>query len=835
MLADIVRLRFLLALGSLLLCVSARAETAGLPSRSPSSGLDIPGTSVALEDGPASGVVNPAGLGMQRSIALRYLHEEGVGGDGFRGPDGDGLYFGLPLFGLLGFGVSFEWIDPEISRIGHHRRTTWSLAVGDEVLSIGASAHVFTHGLLDDHTTWDLGLLLRPTRFLSLGFVARDLDATRIDRARLNRRYVAALGLRPFGDWLTLSAEGEVLGSENDDVPHGFGSTALAYLARVRALPGLTIYGGYGHRLDGGTDLIQAGLRLDAGVLGLDGAPLIRTAGGSVGWVAGAELHGWTAPSSVGSSRSRMAYVRLDDQLAAPGRLPILPGARRDPMIDVVEGLSALARDDRFSGVVLEIRDSLPLGLGLAGDIRQAILELRASGKKVVVYLQGADDTVYFLASAADRVVASPGSAFFVNGFQSRADFFEETLSWIGVHIEVLRIGKYKSAPEALTRRTISDEQREVMESLLDDSFRTYTDAVASSRSLDPARTREVLNVGIRTAESAKEAGLVDDVAYPDELADLLRAWTGRPVHLVDHPLGPEEWEHWSSPPVIAVIPIEGTIVSGESGGFGFVQSTGARTVVRSIRRAASDPAVRSILLRIDSGGGDAGGSQLIWRAVSEARKKKPVIVSMGDAAASGGYYAAVGADRVFATPATITGSIGIFWLKPNLSGLVEKLKVGTFETSRGEQAGILSAREAWTDAEKRSIQSFLDAFYLQFIETTANERSLTVEAVDAVGQGRVWTGRQAWEHELVDDLGGLPAALRAAREEAGLPSDAVVRFRVESPSHSLFSSGGLSRIAGAAPDGPVASLLRATVPIPILLWNDTGLWALSPHAWRAR
>lgn len=816
---------------ALLLATPAWGDPAGLLRRSHSAGLDIPGTSVALEDGPAAGVVNPAGLAMQRGFALRYLHEDRAGRPPEAGIDGDGLYLGTPLFGVLGFGLSFEWLAPYDRN--DHRRTTWSLALGDEVLSLGASLHVFTHGLLDDDVTWDVGLLYRPIRQLSFGFTLRDLDAQRVEGTRLNRRYTAGLGLRPVGDWLTLAVDGEVLGAENDRVDHGFDAATLAYTARVRAAGGVTFFGGYTHRLDGGTDAAYVGLRLDSDFLSVEGAPLVATRSGDVGFWAGAELRTWREGRVRAGAGARMARVRLGDALSTSGGLQLFAGERRVPILDAVEGLAALGRRDDFAGVVLDIPEPLPIGLGTAWDLHRAILELRARGKEVVAYLGSADDATYLVAAAADQIVASPAAAFFVNGMAARADFYEDTLDWIGVHMEVVRVGTYKTAPEAFTRDSISDAHREALHSILDSSYHHYVEALSRARNLDRAAIEEALAVGIRSPASAEEAGLVDAVAYPDGLHDHLESWLDQRVRLEDHRLGPAPWRHWSAAPVIAVIPVEGTIVAGEGEGFGFVQTVGGRTVVRALEQAAADPEVRAILLRIDSGGGDAGASELIWRAVVQAQRRKPVIVSMGDAAASGGYYAALAAERIYATPGTITGSIGIFWLKPDFSGLVEKLKVGTYASQRGEQATILSARERWTDAERASIQRYVDTFYRSFVEATADARGLTFEGADEVAQGRVWTGAQALEHGLVDDLGALPEALRAVREAGGLAPDATVRFRVLAPSSGLFSSGGLARLAGSPREGPIQGLLRMTVPIPILLWNDTGLWALAPFSWR--
>lgn len=820
-------LAFLLLVG---FAASAGAQTPGLLRRTAGSGLDLPGSSVALEDGPAASVLNPAGLAMQRSLALRYVHQEGVGGGDFDAIDGDGLYLGLPLFNLLGLGLAFEWLEPDVRILPSQRRTTWSLALGDHRLSIGASAHVFSGGALDESTTWDVGLLARPGRALSLGFTLRDADATRIDGFRLSRVYQLGVGIRPVGDWLTFALDAAVLGAENDAIDHGFDATAFGATLLAELVPGFSLMGGYTHRLGLGAESFYAGIRLDGGGLRVEGAPMLRTEGrDEAGWMAGFTLGAPPPTRRSPHVGNRYAVVRLDEVFQTSGGFFAF-GDSRDPMLDAVEGLATLGRDESVDGVILDFRDPLPLGLGNAWELHQAVLDLRARGKRVVAYLEGADDATYLIASAAERILASPPAVFTINGFLSRADFFSNSLEAIGVHVETVRIGTYKTAPEAFTRDSISEAHREVMRSLLDDAFAHYVGALARARGQTKEEVEARLSTGVRSARSAQEAGWVDALAYRDEIADEIASWSHAKVRPFERRLRPEAWTHWSEPPEIAIIPITGTIVSGTSQPFGFLPTTGDRTVISALHQAANDSSIRAIVLRIDSGGGDASASQRIWRAVQEARRKKPVVAAMGDMGASGAYFAAVGADRIYATPGTFTGSIGVFWFKPNLEGLMEKLKVGSHLEKRGEQADIFSWRSGWTEEMRESVQGVADSFYEDFVEATAAGTGMTVEEVDALARGRVWTGAQAEERGLVHELGGLSAALRAARIEGGLSEDATVRFRVFAPTPSLLSA---SFTAQATPlDGPLGSLLRAAVPVPILLWNGSGLWALSTMAW---
>jgi len=830
---------------ALLFASPAAAESTSVLTRFPSSGLDQPAGSASLTDGPNALAVNPAGLGFQRGLSLMYLHETGPGTDGgFDTADGDGLYLGDRIFGFLGFGIGVEWVrqNPSIDQSSvHYRRTSWALSLGDESISLGGVAHVFTRGFMDDRTTWDLGLMVRPVRFASVGFTVRDLFGPSAAGVPLPRHYVASVGARPFGDWLTLAVDGEVLGDENEGIAHGFGSMALGYTGIARVFNGVGVFASVTHRVDGGDPLvIQGGVSLDFDGLGIFGTPLVRTKSGDAGFLVGATLRAYDVPAVEAAPRPKVVQIDLERALASSNELRLFPGEPRDALLDFVAGMEALALDDRVGGAILEVR-SPDLGMGRAFEVRRAMEAFRQRGKKVALLLYQADDATYSLVTAADKVWVTPDAALFVNGFSSDALFFGGTLEMIGVSVDVAKVGAYKNAPDALTRRDATDAQKEVTRSLLDDIWPRYLTQVAAARGMSEERFRGAVDRGILTPAEAIELGLVDEAIYPDQLEERAGALVGEPAHLSrEVPFEHREWTSWGPAPEIAVIPIEGTISAGFSeGGFGFVQTTGARSVVKALQDAARDPQVRAIVLRIDSGGGDAGGSQLIWRAVTEARTKKPVLAVMSDVAASGGYFAAAAANRIFAAPDTLTGSIGIFWIKPSLEGLLGKLEVGIEREQRGANAGIGDPTRPWTPGEQAAVQQYVDAFYRVFVQSVADGRGLGFDQVDEVARGRVWTGAQAKERGLVDELGGLSDALRAARLAGGLPPDALVRYRVYKPSAGLLQSDAGAWTVGvkATVDlpAPLREALLAKIPAPLLVSNPSGLWAIAPFDWKPR
>jgi protease-4 len=338
--------------------------------------------------------------------------------------------------------------------------------------------------------------------------------------------------------------------------------------------------------------------------------------------------------------------------------------------------------------------------------------------------------------------------------------------------------------------------------------------------------------------------GLLDEVAWPDELD----AWAARAAGVSARrsaayaPEPERQAQRWGRPPVVEVIRLEGLIARGRSGPGpldGSVDVAGADAVAAALRRAAEDPDVRAVVLRVESPGGDGFASDLVWREVVRTRQRgKPVVASMGDVAASGGYLAAAGADAIVAEPSTITGSIGVFAAKPDLSGLLERLSVRRESSARGAHSELTSLNRPWTEGERAAVQRQIDAFYALFVERVAEGRHLSRAEVEAVAQGRVWTGRQALERRLVDRLGTLADAVSLAREQAGLdPRDPVLVRRGDAGEGTLQRAVAGALAAGAdRRAGPSLARLAGAVPeLPVLLLladGDLGPVLALPEAW---
>jgi protease-4 len=485
-----------------------------------------------------------------------------------------------------------------------------------------------------------------------------------------------------------------------------------------------------------------------------------------------------------------------------------------DPYLRLTRMLDLASRDDRLRGVVLKI-DNIPTGLGRTQELRDAIFRLRAAGKTVIAVLLMAGDSEYLIASACDRIYAVPQAILMVNGFAAHTTFLGTAMSKLGVSWDVARVGAYKNAPDALTRSTISKEQQESVDALLDTDVRELETALDVSRHLSKQKVETAWKEGLTTPARAKELGLIDGILDPQDLSKTLDELIPGARYDAEYRPADQRDLRWGEKRKIAIVPVIGTITGGKNRDepLGGEEIAGADSVVRALKRASEDSSVAAIVLRVDSGGGDGMASDLMYRAVLEARKKKPVIASMGDVAASGGYYAAMAADEIWAEPTTITGSIGVFMLKPALEGLGDKLGVHQDVTQRGDLADIIGLYHPWTPEERTAAQRWVDAFYDDFITEVSKSRHIEKKDVDKIARGRVWSGADAKDRKLVDNLGSLLQAIDAARKRVGISEKEDVDLVVVRGSEGLFGGGPselMDRIFPPQPEEKLPASLRA-------------------------
>jgi protease-4 len=474
---------------------------------------------------------------------------------------------------------------------------------------------------------------------------------------------------------------------------------------------------------------------------------------------------------------------------------------------DVAAALRGVEDDPRIYGILVR-PDYFGGSWAQAEEIRAALARIRARGKEVRAQLEFASPVGYYLASACESISIVPEGQLQIVGLRSRLSHVKGTLDKIGVDAQFVAIGEFKSAPEYYQREIASENSRRQSSELLDGIFEHWIGALAASRGVTTDRILALVDEGIFDAEQALAAGLVDVVGDLDEAF----AASGAPeapelVHVYDYAMGLGDQS--GSDGNIAVVYVAGTIVSGPSGeGQLGGRFAGSDTVIERLRMAATDPTVGALVLRVDSPGGSAIASDLIYREVRRLQETMPVVVSMGGVAASGGYYVAMSADRVFADATTITGSIGVYMGKMNLSGLYEKLGMSFEELSRGENATVYSDLEPFSDAQRTSIEGRLEGFYERFVTRVAEGRGLEFEMVDEVARGRVWTGTRALGFGLVDESGGVDEAIDAARELAGFDESANIGVRSYQPEPSMFTQLLASALRGS-------TLLKTQAVIP--------------------
>jgi protease-4 len=505
-----------------------------------------------------------------------------------------------------------------------------------------------------------------------------------------------------------------------------------------------------------------------------------------------------------------------------------------------VDALRKARRDSRVRTVIL-----MPSTLELpywakVQEMRDAIVDFRESGKKVTAFLEYGGDREYYLASAADRVFLLPTSPLDLTGVASYEMFLRGTFDKLGVQPDFLHIGDYKTAPNQLTEKGFTPAHREMAQSLNRDMYEQLIAGIAESRKKPEDEIRALIDRGPFVAEEALEAGLVDELAYEDQLDD-------RVPELAD--VGDSRIEGTAYQRVraesvglrprsrIAVLYAVGTIVSGKSGYDALNGSViGSDTMVEQIRKIRDDDSIRAIVLRIDSPGGSSVASDVIWRELMITREEnpsRPLVASMSDLAASGGYYIAMPADAIVAQPGTLTGSIGIYAGKMALGGALEKIGVTGETVTSGANADIYSPFVPFTPDQRVKVQAFMQGFYDTFVQKAADSRKSTPAQIHAVAQGRVWTGKQALAHGLVDALGGVDAAVALAKERADIPADEDVQLVVYPERRSLFDAlsqefggmggagiwslaGGAERRAAAALSAP-ARLFRRGEPLALM------------------
>ncbi len=501
-------------------------------------------------------------------------------------------------------------------------------------------------------------------------------------------------------------------------------------------------------------------------------------------------IGGLAAEEEVVVAENSVLHLKLDAQiteLQVENPLAGLPFSSEVPKIGLLQLKDAIkhAKDDAsIKGIYLEV--SYPMaGFSSIEEIRQSLLDFRKSGKWVVAYDEVMSESAYYLASAADKIYLNPEGEIEFNGLTIEISFFKRLFDKLEIKPQIFRVGEFKSAVEPFILDKMSAENRLQLTELANSIYGFTLQRIGEARNIPAEKLKEISDkMLVHSAAEAKEYGLIDELYYKDQLIDELK---GRlsiaksdDIKFIKYNKYRKTYSNYkSSKNEIAVIVADGTIMPGKADDQ--QQVIGADTFVEEIRKAREDDDIKAIVLRVNSPGGEFRASDMMWREIQLAKKAKPVIASMGDYAASGGYYLAMGCDTIVAQPHTITGSIGIFGMMFDMSGFLgNKIGITFDEVRTGEFGEMYTVSRPLTEAEKNFWQKNLNKHYDTFTGKAAEGRGIPVEDIKKVASGRVWSGAQAQERKLVDALGGFDEALKIAAESAGVADDYKVRFYPE-------------------------------------------------------
>jgi protease-4 len=794
--------------------------------------VETPGRSVASDDTSQAIVVNPANVAFLPAAEARwtwvYCPDEATKvGCGHAFEAAIPLFFGLAT-GLrldlvraptgAGFpyaGYDYDWL-------------TWALALklGDNA-SVGISLdHSYSqNSYLDALNGYTAAITWRPYTHFGFAAVARDFNrpSTQVVSTTLktfnadgtpygspcsgadvsclpvlDESYTLAMSFRPTGRRnVDVGLEVTYMQGSGQWMPRGTLGVDIPSLGRAFASVQIADLENDAYRGVLGT----AGLELHWGALSAGGGALFGDGLGSASTAGGYATVALSAYTQPGIPSPRHAvWIRIEDTPGTRGHVALL------------RKLWRLAEERDVAAVTLVVRAEPASSFAHSEELADAIRVLRAHHKKVLCSLEDAGARALYVCANADRVVVTPAGGVRYAGLKAQYIYLKGLLDKLGVRAEFVRIGPHKSAPEQFTNEHAGPVAAADHEEMLRLQESVFVRNLSLYRHLPEERIREETRRGPFVAEEAKAAGFVDGFAFDDELEKVTRELVGHDVSYVKYSDETRAPSTYGPRGKVAILYLDGDIVDGRSQHIPLVdiRLVGSYSMAETIKQLREDSSIRSVVLRIESPGGSSLASDVMWRELTLLAKAKPLIVSMGAVAASGGYYVASASKDIYALPLTVTGSIGVFYGKADVSGLLGKIgvNVDTFKTA--PRADAESFFRGFTPEEERELEHKVHQFYETFLDRVAQGRGMNKADIDAVGRGRVWTGQQALERHLVDHLGGMREALADARQAAYLPEDAPI---VEYPPQNASLLETALKLAGAGGDDRVAVSLESLPP----------------------
>jgi protease-4 len=753
---------------------SAEAQQQGYsrPTTLPAYGRDPVGTrdSTVVTTNPALLAFLP---GAELRWVSQYLDEQS------RLPtQGHAVGFAFPIpFLDLGAAARFDFIKPpHAAALSAYNALTLGLGLKTSATSgLGFSYQRYysestqLHGL----SSWSLGWTARPWNGVGLGVVGKALNSPSNDHfGRIDPAWDFALSVRPLGtDVLELGFVGGYVFPDNSSdyfVPRGtlgirlpFGQwrTELSVVERndrrdwmVGTQIAVDLNGPGGSMQAALSSAVGSGLGKDAKY------HAVENLGFELGIRSYRETSGFDVPEFG-------VLIKIEET----------PQARKH--VALLRRLWRIAESEpAVTSVVFELADAPASGTARAQELRDAIAYLRSHGKKVVCHLGQGGGSALYMCSAADRILVHPGGSIRFAGFSSTQFYLKGLLDKFGLRADIVRIGAHKSAPEMYTREGPTDVAVADRESMMRSIENQWLTGVAEGRKISKDEVAVRIARGPFMSSDAKVAGFVDDFAYSDEIAERVQRLTGGRVKLEEN-VASRAPNTFGATRRIAVVYVDGDMVDGKSQTVPLLgmRLSGAKTLTETFKQLRSDPRVGAVVLRVESPGGSAFAADTLWRELQLLAHSKPVVCSMGSVAASGGYYIASATHRIFANPSTVTGSIGVFSGKADVSGLLERLSVNANTVKSAPHADANSPFRPYSEEERAALFREISQLYDMFLTRVSLGRGLEKDAIDRVGQGRVFTGEQALANKLVDEMGGLRQALAWVRKAAGLPEDAPI------------------------------------------------------------
>ncbi|MBU1319707.1 MAG: signal peptide peptidase SppA [candidate division Zixibacteria bacterium] len=797
----------------ILTAIAANANAVRYPSISYPHGA----RSVASVDGTDAVFYNPAVMKSNPYLEMQFYHS--FDDSTFDGDNG-------LVFSRGGLGLGYY----SLKRSGEPSVSSWTIALASRYnkrLLVGSSYTFYKtdrQGFHNDHF-WKIGMVYRPNRKLSLAAVANNLNRMEFEGDKTSVEYTVGGGLRPFGEKITLSGDYLFYGGEK--FKHG----RFTAFADIKLKDGMWVSGhadenkffGIGLSLAFGRSVVES-------YAYFDDEPEFGSGVVSYGYSYNTRGYALLHPN-------RYTVLKLSGSYPEERQTSFLWKKERRTFSDLILGLDRIRDDAHITGIALYL-DHPKFGFAQLEELRVKIMQIKARGKEVVCFLAPLSGTgSYYLASACDKIAMQRLDQLEMMGLRAEVTFYKGTLDKLGIDAQLEHIGDYKTASDLVTRDSMSVCHREAVDALLDDIWDQVMCGIAESRAISSDSLMLLIDNAPITSVDALEAGLVDTLIYPDEFED----WAGAqlsgasPVTFKQYiDIGTYD-ARWGELPCVAIIPAEGSITDGVSGNSLFTgKSLGSETLNQAIRRARTNESVKAVVLRVNSPGGQVLGSESIWRELKLTQEQKPVIVSMSNVAASGGYHISSASDYILAQNSTVTGSIGVIYGKLDLSRLRENLGFSTYIVKRGDNADFFSMAHGFTDEQRLKLHKQIRLVYDDFVNTVAENRGMTYDEVDEVAQGRIWSGNRAFDRNLIDGIGGISDAIDTACQLARIKRRDVVVEIVPTRQHSAIPS--------LQPLATVAGLIRlvthpevAEIPDDFAAGLGNGYYFRSPYEIRIK